>query len=85
MDVTTSETSSSLLFLGFIFYQCFKTILTRRTAFCFYMLKEKFLLRRKKSFGAEDLSKTTFLPHFPKHMSFWGKTEPAQMRWFSSL
>ena len=49
------------------------------------MLKEKFLLRRKKSFGAEDLSKATVLPHFPKHMSFWGKTEPAQMRWFSSL
>ena len=85
MDVTTSETSSSLLFLGFIFYQCFKTFLTRRTAFCFYVLKEKFLLRRKKILWRRRLKQGNFLAPFPKHMSFWGKTEPAQMRWFSSL
>ena len=66
MDVTTSETSSSLLFLGFIFYQCFKTFLTRRTAFCFYMLKETFLLRRKKILWRRRLKQDNFLAPFSK-------------------
>lgn len=66
MDVTTSETSSSLLFLGFIFYQCFKTFLTRRTVFCFYMLKEKFLLRRKKILWRRRLKQGNCLAPFSK-------------------
>ena len=66
MDVTTSQTSSSLLFLGFIFYQCFKTFLTRRTAFCFYVLKEKFLLRRKKILWRRRLKQGNCLAPFSK-------------------
>ena len=66
MDVTTSETSSSFDFRGFIFYQCFKTFLTRRTAFCFYMLKEKFLLRRKKVLWRRRLKQGNFLARFSK-------------------
>lgn len=47
MDVTTSETSSSLLFLGFIFYQCFKTFLTRRTALFLYVEGKVFVTSKK--------------------------------------
>lgn len=61
------------VFLVLFFINVLKPFLTRRTAFCFYMLKEKFCYVGKKSFAAEDLSKTTFFSHFPKHISFWWK------------
>ena len=48
------------------FDQCFKTFLTRRTAFCFYMLKEKFLLRRKKILWRRRLKQGNFLAPFSK-------------------
>ena len=82
MDVTTSETSSSFHFRGFIFYQCVKTFLTRRTAFCFYMLKEKFLLRRKKILWRRRLKQGNFLAPFSKTYHFGGKQNPPKWAGF---
>ena len=83
MDVTTSETSSSLLFLDFIFYQCFKTFLIRRMAFCFYMLKETFLLRRKKNpLAQKTLARQLSYPIFQNIYHFGGKQNPPKCTGF---
>lgn len=64
-NLCLGEISSSLLFLGFIFCQCCKTFLSTRT-FCFDMLKETFLLRRKKILWRRRLKQGNFLVPFSK-------------------